>query len=378
MKRVVFVLALVAAALVSRPLKVSTQTDPALVGQWSGVRTWPAIAVHSHLLNSGKVLTWEEGSQATIWDPATNLFTAVPDPWVDILCAGHTFLPDGRLITLGGWDRSGAGLGLNEADIFEPNIQAWIRARPMANKRWYPTGTLLPNGKVLVVSGARNSLTDIVNVPELYDPPTDTWTSLTAATRAIPMYPFLFVLPDGRVISVGNSEVPSRTQALDMNTLAWTVIDSRSLEGGAAVMYQPGKFMKSGTAADSGDSGLSGSTAFTLDMSEAAPAWKPTGNMSFPRSFHNLTVLPDGKVLVTGGGTDKSAFISANGVLAAEMWSPSSGTWTTMASAARPRLYHSTANLLPDGRVLVGGGGADSGVQDQVNAEIYSPPYLFK
>jgi beta-lactam-binding protein with PASTA domain len=378
MKRVVFALALVAAALVSRPLKVSTQTDPALVGQWSGVRTWPAIAVHSHLLTSGKVLTWEEGSQATIWDPATNLFTAVPNPWVDLLCSGHTFLADGRLLTLGGWDRSGTGLGLNEADIFEPNIQAWIRARPMAFKRWYPTATNLPNGKVIVVSGARNSLTDIVNVPELYDPATDTWTSLTAATRAIPMYPFLFVLPDGRLISVGNSEVPSATQALNLNTLTWTVIDSRSLQGGAAVMYQPGKFMKAGTSADSGDSGLSGSTAFTLDMSEAAPLWKPTGSMSFPRSFHNLTTLPDGSVLVTGGGTDRSAFISTNGVLAAELWSPSNGTWTTLASAARARLYHSTANLLADGRVLVAGGGADSGVQDEVNAEIYSPPYLFK
>src|SRR6185436_21087109 len=53
MKRVALALALVAAALVTRPLPVSTQTDPALVGQWSGVRTWPAIAVHSHLLNSG-------------------------------------------------------------------------------------------------------------------------------------------------------------------------------------------------------------------------------------------------------------------------------------------------------------------------------------
>src|SRR6185436_5373383 len=177
-------------------------------------------------------------------------------------------------------DRSGAGLGLTEADIFEPNIQAWIRARPMAFKRWYPTATNLPNGKVIVVSGARNSLTDIVTVPELYDPATDTWTSLTAATRSIPMYPFLFVLPDGRLITVGNSEVPSQTQALNLNTLTWSVIDSRSIQGGAAVMYQPGKFMKAGTASDSGNSGLSGSTAFTLDMSEAAPAWKPTGSMS--------------------------------------------------------------------------------------------------
>ena len=204
MKRVVLALALVAAAVLTRPLKVSTQTNPAQVGQWSTVQTWPAIGVHAHLLNSGKVLAWEEGSQATLWDPATRLFTPVPAPWVDLLCSGHTFLADGRLLTLGGWDRSGVGLGLNEADIFEPNIQAWIRARPMAFKRWYPTGTRLPDGRVLVVSGARNSLTDIVNIPEVYDPTNDTWTSLNAATRAIPMYPFLFVLPDGRVITVGN------------------------------------------------------------------------------------------------------------------------------------------------------------------------------
>jgi beta-lactam-binding protein with PASTA domain len=378
MKRVVLALALVAAAVLTRPLNVSTQTNPAQVGQWSAVQTWPSIGVHAHLLNSGKVLAWEEGSQATLWDPATRLFTPVPAPWVDLLCAGHTFLADGRLLTVGGWDRSGAGLGLNEADIFEPNIQAWIRARPMAFKRWYPTGTRLPDGRVLVVSGARNSLTDIVNIPEVYDPTNDTWTSLTAATRAIPMYPFLFVLPDGRVISVGNSEVPNRTQALDVATQTWTVIDSRAIEGGAAVMFAPGKFMKAGTSADSGDSGVSGATSFVLDMTDPVPAWKPTGSMSFPRSFHNLTMLPDGTTLVTGGGTDKSAFINSNGVLPAELWSPVTGTWTTLASMVTSRLYHSTALLLPDARVLVAGGGADSGVQDHPNAEIFSPPYLFK
>src|SRR5215208_4929481 len=99
MKRVVLALALVAAALFTRPLPVSTQTDPALAGQWSGVRTWPAIAVHSHLLNSGKVLPWQAGSQAALWDPATGLFWPGPAPWVDLLCSGHTFLSDGRLLT---------------------------------------------------------------------------------------------------------------------------------------------------------------------------------------------------------------------------------------------------------------------------------------
>ncbi|OLD16801.1 MAG: hypothetical protein AUJ01_09945 [Acidobacteria bacterium 13_1_40CM_3_65_5] len=324
------------------------------------------------------MLTWQQGSQATIWDPATRSFAGVPDPWADLLCAGHTFLADGRLITLGGWDRSGAGLGLTEVDIFEPNTQAWIRARPMVFKRWYPTATRLPDGRILAVSGARNSLTDIVDIPEVYDPATDTWTSLTAATRAIPMYPFLFVLPDGGVISVGNSEVASRTQTLDLSTSTWTIVDNRLIDGGSAVMFQPGKFMKAGTAADSGNAGLAAPTAFVLDMTQPAPAWQPTGSMAFPRSFHNLTMLPDGTTLVTGGGTDRSAFNTANAILAAEVWSPASGAWTTLASMVTPRLYHSTALLLPDARVLVAGGGSDTGVADQPTAEIFSPPYLFK
>jgi chitodextrinase len=100
--------------------------------------------------------------------------------------------------------------------------------------------------------------------------------------------------------------------------------------------------------------------------------------MAFRRSFLNLTNLPDGTVLATGGGTDKSSQIDANGVLAAENWNPSTGTWTKFAAMAEPRLYHSGALLLPDGRVYVAGGGSDTGVTDHKSAQIFSPPYLFK
>ena len=65
----------------------------------------------------------------------------------------------------------------------------------------------------------------------------------------------------------------------------------------------------------------------------------------------------------------------------AELWSPVSETWTTMASMQKPRLYHSIALLLPDGRVLAAGGGRFNGVNeptDQLSSETYSPPYLFK
>ncbi len=103
--------------------------------------------------------------------------------------------------------------------------------------------------------------------------------------------------------------------------------------------------------------------------------------MAFPRTFHNSTLLPDGTVLVTGGGTTTNAVGLANAVLPAELWSPTTQTWTTLASMSAPRLYHSEALLLPDGRVLVSGGGRFNGVNettDQMTAEFFSPPYLFK
>src|SRR5262245_31677750 len=121
MKRVVVALAVLAAAVLASRVRVSTAADPTLVGQWSNVISWPAVAVHQHMLNSGRVLNWQTGNQANIWDPMSGSFSPVPNPFADLLCAGHTFLPDGRLITLGGWDRSGVALGLTEVDIFDPN-----------------------------------------------------------------------------------------------------------------------------------------------------------------------------------------------------------------------------------------------------------------
>jgi hypothetical protein len=101
--------------------------------------------------------------------------------------------------------------------------------------------------------------------------------------------------------------------------------------------------------------------------------------MAYPRSFLNLTTLPDGTVLATGGESDKNGGNINNAIYAAELWSPQTQTWTTMAPMHTPREYHSTALLLPDGRVLQSGMGADFGnVPDEMSAEFYSPSYLFK
>jgi hypothetical protein len=146
-------------------------------------------------------------------------------------------------------------------------------------------------------------------------------------------------------------------------------------------MYRLNKFVKSGTAADSNPPyGPAAATTHVLDMTQSQPAWRQTAPMAFPRSFHNFTILPDGNVLVTGGGATTDPFNQSQAVLAAELWSPATETWTTMASGSVPRLYHSNALLLPDGRVLINGGGRFGGgaIDDKLNGEIYSPPYLFK
>lgn len=147
-------------------------------------------------------------------------------------------------------------------------------------------------------------------------------------------------------------------------------------------MYLPGKILKAGKSSNPDLTQVPAvSTAYTLDMTHANPTWQQTASLQFARAFLNLTVLPDGNVLATGGGASTNATDLPNAVLSSELWSPSSGTWRTLSSMHGARLYHSSAILLPDARVLVLGSGGFFGnrdVSDQLSAEIFAPPYLFK
>jgi hypothetical protein len=101
--------------------------------------------------------------------------------------------------------------------------------------------------------------------------------------------------------------------------------------------------------------------------------------MNWARRQMSATVLPDGTVLAIGGSSSGGFNDATLAVLAAELWNPATGSWSRMASMQVPRMYHSNALLLPDGRVLSAGGGRPAAINttDQPNAQIYSPPYLF-
>ena len=356
-------------------------TDPATIGQWGPLLPLPAVAIHAALTPQGKVLIFQgsfaQGGDQYVFDPSTGNASKLTDASANLFCAAQAVLADGRVQVAGGTSTSG-GFGIPDNTAFNWKTDTWTNLAPMRYPRWYATATTLSDGKVLVTSGSNRTLTDIVPIPELYSPQTNTWKELTAASRPIPYYSFVYQLPNGKVIRVGATEEATPTETLDLDTNQWSTVDSRLLNAGSSANYAPGKFLKAGSASDGGFSGQSVNTAYTLDMNQSSPAWQPTDSMAFPRSFLNLTNMPDGTVLATGGGTDKSAQIDANGVLVPESWDPSTGAWTKLAPMAKPRLYHSGALLLPDGRIYVGGGGEDAGVTDQKSAQIYSPPYLFK
>ncbi len=141
-------------------------------------------------------------------------------------------------------------------------------------------------------------------------------------------------------------------------------------------MYDIGKILVAG-------GGNSLASARTINLNGASPQVSTTASMATGRRQHNLTVLADGTVLATGGNSSGAGLVDMNnGVYTAELWNPATGTWRTLASEQVTRQYHSTALLLPDGRVLSSGGGICGACDSQgylaKNAQVFSPPYLFK
>jgi len=354
---------------------VSNGSDPSQVGAWSGRLTWPLVAVHATLLHTGKILLWDGWelpvAAARLWDPITQSFTAVPSPSA-VFCAGHSMLADGRLLVIGGHD--GGEIGIKDANIYDPATNQWTQVADMSVDRWYPSATTLGDGRVVALSG---QITPglFADTPEVYDPGSGSWSLLPVNTSSVQddEYPLSYLLPNGTIYVIGAT--PGKVAILDVANQTWTNAGDSPVLLGTSVMYRPGKIMTTG-GGDPSQSNQARTSTIVIDTNQSAPAWRQTAAMAFPRYEHNLVVLPDGKVLAVGG-TNVLSQTSPTGPLAAELWDPLTETWATMSAMQEVRQYHSTALLLPDGRVLVAGGGRFTTAVDHLTAEIYSPPYLF-
>jgi len=343
------------------------------------------VPIHMHLLPDGTVLAWgnqyapprDGGSQVRWWDPmaAQPVFHQAPNPAGDIYCSGHSFLADGRLLVTGGHLEQ-AFVGLDATTVFDFRTHSWSVGPRMNAARWYPTNVTLANGDVAVVAGSIDSESNNNTLPEVFNAVSG-WRPLTSAQLTQPLYPWMHLAPNGKIFDSGPQQT---TRYLDpAGTGSWTTValtnfGDRQQYAGASVMYEPGKVLILG------GSSPPTATAEVIDLNAAAPQWQYTASMAFPRRYPNATLLPDGKVLVTGG-TSSNLDDTLGAIYPAEMWDPATGAWTTLASMSVPRMYHSTAVLLPDGRVLTAGGGGLNSISLEGNhydAEYYSPPYLFK
>ena len=345
---------------------VVTTSSPDASGSWSAVMDWGLQAKHMVALQTGKVLVWSTGANASVWDPASGTLTAAPALFGDLHCAGQSTLADGRVIVVGGQSGSPHN-GTSVTSLFDPTSGTWTQGPDMAYLRWYATSTTMADGRVLATSGDAPDGTR-ATIPEVYNPATNAWTKLTNAPRSQSLYPLMFVLPDGRVYESGPG---ASTAILDPTGLgSWTAGPSNAYSTSgyseSAVMYAPGKIIRAG----GGDPAIN--RVSVIDMTAPAPAWRDVAPMAFPRRRMNLTILADGTLLAIGG--TRSADDATQAVLEAEIWNPASETWTTVGAMTEARMYHSSAVLLQDGRVVVGGGEADG----RLRAQVYSPPYLFQ
>jgi hypothetical protein len=393
----------------SSPIDVRPLSGDASTGSWGPVVNWDIVPLHINLMPNGKVFAWgkrdrDVGGNVTdtmgvprIWDPAAGPPSSLAPIGVSdmLFCAGHTLMPDGRLMVNGGHHRDDAGINVT---YFFSQDGAPQQGPNMAHGRWYPTLTVLSDGRVLSMAG-RDVNGNIVTIPELWEG--GQWIQLTGAgALRIPYYPRNYVAPDGRIFYAGE-RITSRWFNVDATGASgrgiWTTgpihIWRFNRDYGTAAMYEAGKILYAGGGGDvnwdtqSPDDPISPTptaTAEHIDLTQSSPVWQSAGSMSAPRRHLNSTILPDGQVLITGG-TRGAGFVNITEGLAvknAEVWNPKTNQWITLAANQKMRVYHSVSLLLPDGTVLHGASGdAMAGtveVPPENNHEIFSPPYLFK
>jgi hypothetical protein len=408
---------------------------------------WWVTPVHATLLPSGKVLVTGWGRRdeknclaghgrmngtSFVLDPAavdaaagtlnvTPLDEAGAPADDKLYCAGHVTAADGRILYTGGSRYTGLGtsaeveLGLDYARLFDPTTTTFTRvSAPMQGGpagwegvRWYPTNTLLPDGRVLVTSGFTKCC--------------GTW----LANRSIEVFDPVALAPGSASSSPWTVLVPhaSGPSAVGPDTLDYTIVTAlqapvsaagRSRElalfGGegrvllfsaAAGIPAADRFASPANGArpdapaqaGAGASGAriadgrlaivggtaSGAVARRLDLyAPADDAWTSV-DLGISR-FHGSTVLlPDGTLFLANGFASGSGYVGDR--RRPQIVDPVTSTVTTLAAWPDDPLergYHSFALLLRDGRVLLGGGTASGhGIGcERPDVRIVSPPYL--
>jgi hypothetical protein len=370
-------------------------SDVGKIGCWQtlpSASNMPVNPVHAALMHTGKLLIIEgkQTKQGAIWDPATKTASTIGVSYT-MFCNAMVVLPDGQPFILGGTLQfSPVFTGINQCSAYDPINNVFHDKSPMKEGRWYPTGIVLSDGTVMAFSGD-DGTPDDNNTVEIFTPdPTGglgKWSPQVAETWKAPLYPRLHLLPDGRVFySMSDATLTSRFY--DLSTKTWTDCCHTVYQGirkyGTSVLlplsptgnYAPKVIIMGGGPGDT--TSHSTKTTETIDLSTGViPKWSAGPDMSQPRIELNATILPSGRVLVTGGSDVNEDLNSVS--FNADLYDPVTNTFSSAGMNAVPRLYHSNALLLPDATVLVFGNNhpAITPPSYEPRVELYQPAYLF-
>jgi hypothetical protein len=371
--------------------------SPASMGQWTApVNFCPkqpcVIGADAAVLYTGQVLFYyfpannTQNSQAVLLDPVTGIVTNVALPVSrDIFCSGLSILPNGKVLVTGGVVTGGTHNGIDNNGttstmIFDPGSSTWSVAQDMNYARWYPSTVELSDGTDLELSGSNETGTIIQTVLESYNYTTGKWTVLPASANlpsdVVQTYPRMSLLPSGKVFL---SAPAAKTYLFDPSANLWSFVSASNYgyRYFAPHVLLPGQekiLVAGGSMSHANGGGASTNTAEVIDFSATTPAWTYTTPMNIARYNENLVLLADGTVLAVGGGGGGGEF--TNPVLTPELYDPKTTLWTSLAPQTVQRTYHSTAVLLPDGRVV--SAGSNNGAAAEITYEIFSPPYLFQ
>ena len=405
---------------------VDIDQAPATYGKWevlpfhSGV-----LAVHAALLPTGDVLFFAGSGSSSVrfrspdfgdvakgvpisvvWTPEGNNFfhpdtirTADGRPF-DVFCGGDAFLPDGRMLSAGGTRDYNPFKGRDDAIIFDPKTRQWTFTHHMAHARWYPSLMTLADGRILATTGLdADGAEGSKNTMEAYSATTQNWTPLHfQGGTSLPLYAHLFQLQDGRIFFSGGRmddpmNAPPGIFDITQNPVPFVAVPDLQApfrrNQSASVILPPVQDQKvlvaGGGPPEKPDKTHATDQANIVDLKAPHPAYVAAMPMALARMHLNLVILPDRTVFVSGGSLKQESEPLSR--LQSELFDPATGTWRLMATATVTRLYHSTALLLPDGRVVAAGGNPEGGgsvqfeppdPEEEMRLELFSPPYLFR
>lgn len=368
-------------------------------GSWSRVIDLGLVPVAIANLPDGKVLAWSAKDRlsfggttgrtwTTVFDPQneTSTATLVSETNHDMFCPGISNLADGRIMATG-------GSGNNRTSIYNPENGVWTAASPMNTPRGYQGQVTLNDGTAFTVGGSWSG--GIGNKHAEAWTPLSGWVPFPLITSDATVrdgaqieprgeyrddnHAWLWAAPNGKVFHAGPS---NKMHWIDVSGFGGiTDAGTRGTDpysmNGTTVMYDKGKLLKVG-GAQAYDTKDGSARVQSIDINTDNAVVTEMTSLQFPRTLHHSVVLPTGEVFVVGGMKTTKLFQDVNARLTPELWNPSSNTWTSMTPMVTPRTYHSTAILMNDARVFVGGGGlCGSCASNHPNTELFSPPYLY-